>query len=105
MRVMIVVTHLLGTGHLVRALNIARACVDAGHSVTLVSGGMPVVHLDFTGVNLVQLPPLRSDGVDFTRLLTSDGSVASALRKQAATEPAVASTKWRHPLTASWPRP
>lgn len=82
MRVMIVVTHLLGTGHLVRALNLARACVDAGHSVTLVSGGMPVVHLDFTGVDMVQLPPLRSDGVDFTRLLTSDGSVASATLRQ-----------------------
>ncbi|MEX0286510.1 MAG: glycosyltransferase family protein [Paracoccaceae bacterium] len=73
MRVMIVVTHLLGTGHLSRALTLARAFHAAGHPVTLVSGGMPVPHLDTDGLDLVQLPPLRSDGVSFTRLLTEDG--------------------------------
>lgn len=78
MKVMIVVTHLLGTGHLTRALTLARAFVAAGDQVVLVSGGVPVGHLDFDGIELVQLPPLKSDGVDFSRLLVADGTVAAA---------------------------
>lgn len=76
MNVMIVVTHLLGTGHLARALNLARAFQDAGHAVTVVSGGMPVPLLDRGDVPLVQLAPLRSDGVNFSRLLDADGTPA-----------------------------
>ncbi|MCR8827762.1 glycosyltransferase family protein [Pseudosulfitobacter koreensis] len=78
MKVMIVVTHLLGTGHLTRALTLARAFAAAGDSVVLVSGGVTVAHLDFAGVDLVQLPPLKSDGVDFSRLLTVDNIEADA---------------------------
>lgn len=76
MKVMIVVTHLLGTGHLSRALTLGRAFASAGHRVCVVSGGMPAPQLDHTGVDLCQLPPLRSDGVDFTRLLTNGGAPA-----------------------------
>lgn len=76
MKVMIVVSHLLGTGHLRRAAVLARAFVDAGHDVLLASGGMPLSDLDFDGIELVQLPPLRSDGVNFTRLLSSNGQAA-----------------------------
>ncbi|MEL7092701.1 MAG: glycosyltransferase [Pseudomonadota bacterium] len=78
MRVMIVVTHLLGTGHLSRALTLARAFVDGGHAVTLVSGGRPVTHLGTAGIEFVQLPSVASDGTDFSRLLTSDGQLADA---------------------------
>lgn len=78
MTVLITVTHLLGTGHLSRALILARAFAAAGHQVRLVSGGMPAAQLNTDGLDLVQLPPLRSDGTNFTRLLTSDGMVASA---------------------------
>ena len=77
MKVMVVVTHLLGSGHLARALVLGRAFAQAGHEVTLVSGGMPVAHLDGAGVGFVQLPPLRSDGVNFTRLLDSAGAEAA----------------------------
>jgi predicted glycosyltransferase len=69
MRVMIVVTHLLGSGHLSRALVLARAFADAGDEPVLVSGGMPTAHLDTSGLRFVQLPPVRSDGVNFTTLL------------------------------------
>lgn len=78
MRVLIAVTHLLGAGHLSRALTLARSFDAAGHSVTVVSGGMPVAQFDSTGIDLWQLPALRSDGVNFTRLLTVDGTVADA---------------------------
>jgi predicted glycosyltransferase len=78
MRVMIATTHLLGTGHLVRALTLARAFRAAGHSVLVASGGAPVAHLDTAGIDLVQLPPLCSDGANFSRLLTPEGTVADA---------------------------
>ncbi|MFD3190532.1 glycosyltransferase family protein [Sedimentitalea sp. HM32M-2] len=78
MRAMIVVTHLLGTGHLRRALNLARAFCDAGHPALLVSGGLPLPELQIGQVRLWQLPPLRSDGVNFTRLLDETGAEAGA---------------------------
>ncbi len=83
MKVMIVVTHLLGTGHLSRALTLGRAFVQHGHQVLLVSGGMPAPQLDGAGITLLGLPPLRSDGTDFTRLLTQTGDVADDAYMQA----------------------
>jgi len=76
MNVMIVVTHLLGTGHLARALTLGHAFVAAGDQVTVVSGGGPAPHFDAAGMTLVQLPPVRSNGTDFTALLRADGGVA-----------------------------
>ncbi|MEP2641768.1 glycosyltransferase [Roseobacter sp.] len=78
MKVAFLVTHLLGTGHLARALTLARACRDAGHDATVLSGGVPAPHLDATGLTLVQLPPLRSDGTNFTQLRDAAGDTASA---------------------------
>ncbi|MEM9643124.1 MAG: glycosyltransferase [Pseudomonadota bacterium] len=76
MNVLLIVTHLLGTGHLSRALTLGRAFAQSGHTVMVVSGGMPAPQLDSSGLTLLGLPPLRSDGTDFTRLLTEDGQVA-----------------------------
>ena len=78
MKILFVVTHLLGSGHLSRTLTLARAFQAAGHSVTVASGGMPAPHLNDEGVPLVQISPLQSDGVDFTRLLDATGAVAGA---------------------------
>ena len=87
MKIMIVVTHLLGTGHLARALTLARGYLAAGDDVLVVSGGMPAPMLARGDVALEQLPPLRSDGIDFTRLLTATGVEADgtflAARRQA----------------------
>lgn len=77
MKILICVTHLLGTGHLARALTLGRAFAARGHAVTLASGGFAAPQLSTAGVDLVQLPPLRSDGVDFSRLLGQDGSLAT----------------------------
>lgn len=77
MKVMIVVTHLLGTGHLARALTLGRAFRAAGDSVTLISGGMPVPHFDASGLELVQLSPVRSNGTDFTTLMGKRGAPAT----------------------------
>ena len=72
-RVTILVTHLLGTGHLSRSLILARALHDAGLKPRLISGGMPAPHLDASGVDFIQLPPVRSDGASFTHLLDTSG--------------------------------
>jgi predicted glycosyltransferase len=76
MKVLVAVTHLLGTGHLSRALTLGRAFTAAGHQVSVASGGFAAPQLSADGVHFLQLPPLRSDGVDFTRLLTTTGEVA-----------------------------
>lgn len=73
MKVLIAVTHLLGAGHLSRALTLGRAFAHEGHEVVLLSGGQPAPHMDQTGVRLVQLPPVASDGTNFTRLLDGAG--------------------------------
>ncbi|MBO9448714.1 glycosyltransferase [Tropicibacter sp. R16_0] len=78
MKVLIAVTHLLGSGHLSRALTLGRAFAQEGHEVVVISGGFAVPQLDSRGVDLRQLPPLRSDGTNFTRLLTDLGEVADA---------------------------
>jgi predicted glycosyltransferase/peptidoglycan/xylan/chitin deacetylase (PgdA/CDA1 family) len=73
LRVFIAVTHLLGAGHLTRAAAVARAFARAGHETTLVSGGMPAPLVALDGVNLVQLPPVKTAGTDFTTLLDEAG--------------------------------
>ena len=78
MQVLIVVTHLLGTGHLSRAITLARAFTATGHNATVVSGGMPAPHLKTHNVTLHQLPPVRSDGTNFTTLLMADNKIADA---------------------------
>lgn len=77
MRILIVVTHLLGSGHLRRSLNLAQAFKQAKHDVTLASGGVPIPQFPADGVSVVQLPPVKSDGVSFQRLLQPDGSAVT----------------------------
>lgn len=77
MKVLIAVTHLLGAGHLSRALTLARAFSQQGHAATVLSGGRAAPHLNADGVRLIQAPSLASDGTDFTRLLEANGEPAS----------------------------
>jgi predicted glycosyltransferase len=73
LRVLIAVTHLLGAGHLTRAAAVARAFAQAGHEITLISGGTPVPLASLDGIALVQLPPVRILGTDFKTLLDEAG--------------------------------
>ena len=88
MRILFFVTHLLGTGHLSRALTLGRSFSAAGHDTHVLSGGCPVPNLSTDSVTLHQLPAVKSDGLDFTNLLTEDGQAARedhyAARKQMA---------------------
>jgi predicted glycosyltransferase len=72
-RVLIVVTHLLGVGHLSRAALIARALVDTGATVRLVSGGRRSPTVDLSGLDVVELPAVHCIGTDFKTLRTEDG--------------------------------
>jgi predicted glycosyltransferase len=71
-RVLFYVQHLLGIGHLVRGVRIARALARSGFAVDLVLGGMPVAGLDIGEARLVTLPPVRA-GSGFSRLLDERG--------------------------------
>lgn len=66
---MVYVQHLLGIGHLRRASFLCNA-LDSNHfKVSLVSGGMPVSGALQAGVNLHQLPPVRSPDSRFDSLV------------------------------------
>lgn len=78
-RVFFHVQHLLGTGHLRRALCLAEALAAAGYAVDLVSGGRPEPGLmaprpNAPGARLVQLPPLRAADATFSGLVDADGA-------------------------------
>ena len=63
--VLFYVQHLLGIGHLQRALRIAEALARDGVAVTLVSGGAPVALPRDAAIRFVQLPPVRAKDARF----------------------------------------
>ncbi|MDW8124541.1 MAG: glycosyltransferase [Geminicoccaceae bacterium] len=67
------VQHLLGTGHLRRALLLAEALAARGGRVLLASGGPPAGFPPPKGTEFLQLPPIGSDGADLGRLVGSRG--------------------------------
>jgi predicted glycosyltransferase len=73
MRVLIWVQHLLGTGHLRRALTLAEALAAQGLDAIVVSGGPPVPWLVPARVRLEQLPPVRAADIAFSTLVDEDG--------------------------------
>jgi len=62
---MFYVQHLLGIGHLQRALRISEALVHEGIGVTLVCGGPPVALPRDPSIDLVQLTPIRARDARF----------------------------------------
>jgi predicted glycosyltransferase len=73
-RIFVYVQHLLGIGHLKRAATLAAALCDAGCEVTFATGGYPVPGAVPQRVNLVQLPPAGTAGLDFKSLLDAHGA-------------------------------
>ncbi|MDZ4870596.1 MAG: glycosyltransferase [Alphaproteobacteria bacterium] len=72
-RVFIWVQHLLGFGHFARARVVAEALRDAGHDVTLVSGGVTPRDAVPSGVAFVQLPAARAKNELFDELVDANG--------------------------------
>ncbi|MGQ0565382.1 MAG: glycosyltransferase family protein [Gemmobacter sp.] len=77
-KVLFYVQHLLGIGHLSRASRVARAMVDRGMEVTLVTGGMPVPGFPGPGIPNVALPPVAVGDVSFAGLVDAEGRPADA---------------------------
>jgi len=96
-RVFFYVQHLLGIGHLKRAVTLARAMAVAGLDVTLASGGLPVAELaldaDLHGVRFVQLPPASAADLTFKALVDAGGRPIDAQWKRMRGEALLAA--WR----------
>lgn len=73
MAVLFWVQHLLGSGHVKRALTVAGAIAGQGVRVVLASGGPPAHWPLPDGVELVQLPPVRASDLTFAALLDQQG--------------------------------
>jgi predicted glycosyltransferase len=71
--VLFYVQHLLGIGHLRRALRLAEALAADGFRVILVSGGTPLPGIASVAAEIVQLPPIRTRGTDFADLVDAAG--------------------------------
>jgi len=76
------VQHLLGIGHLQRALRIADALIEKGIAVTVVSGGMPQPLPSHPDVALVQLPLLRARDTSFALLDEAGAPIDDRLRER-----------------------
>ena len=72
--VLIYVQHLLGVGHLQRALQLSGALLQHGYQVDLVSGGLPTQLKRPEGLRIHQLPPLYSADGSFSCLLDANGN-------------------------------
>jgi predicted glycosyltransferase len=73
-RCLLWVQHLLGTGHLRRALAVAAGLGRRGVEVVVVSGGLPVPWSTAPGVRLLQLPPISASDPSFRGLVDEGGS-------------------------------
>jgi predicted glycosyltransferase len=72
-RVFFYVQHLLGIGHIARASRIARALVEDGFDVTLVTGGTPVPGFPGEGIRHIELPPIAVSDGSFSGLMDATG--------------------------------
>lgn len=84
-KVFFYVQHLLGIGHLARASRIARALVDDGFDVTLVTGGAPVAGFPGDGIHHVQLPAVVASSSGFSALADLNGKPVDEAFEQART--------------------
>lgn len=80
-RILFYVQHLLGIGHLRRALQLVEALTAGGFEVVLVAGGEPLPAGAAAAATIEQLPPIRARGGDFKDLVDTAGRpVDDALR-------------------------
>lgn len=82
-RVFFYVQHLLGIGHVVRALRIARGLRESGFEVDFVMGGVPIPNNDLQRLNVVQLPPVRAANASFDALVGQYGELVDEAFKKA----------------------
>jgi len=85
MKALFYVQHLLGTGHVVRAVALARALAARDVDVCLVVGNALPATLDTQGLTIEHLPSVRAADATFFRLVAADGrELDDALRTERA---------------------
>ncbi|HWK63859.1 MAG TPA: glycosyltransferase [Rhizobiaceae bacterium] len=67
-RILFYVQHLMGVGHVFRAMRIVKALTSAGMRVELVYGGEPIPNFQGNGAQVHFLPPVRAVGEAFNKL-------------------------------------
>lgn len=92
-RVFLYVQHLLGVGHLKRAMTLAAALAERGLEVTLASGGFEPPDAPPAGVRWVQLPAAGTADSGFSTLVDADGRPVDEAWKAARTAALLAA--WR----------
>jgi predicted glycosyltransferase len=75
-RVFFYVQHLLGVGHVFRAVRIAHGLREQGFAVDMALGGCPVPGLEADDLNVIQLTPVRAGHQGFSDLVTASGEAA-----------------------------
>ena len=76
-RVLFYVQHLLGIGHVKRAVTLARSILKKNIEVTVVSGGENVPVVDDSGMTFVQLPSIKASNRKFESLIDIHGKQIS----------------------------
>lgn len=85
MKVLIYVQHLLGTGHVVRAVALARELQRRDHIVTLASGNRVPATLNVSDLTVRQLPPVSAQDATFSDLVDANGeTITDAWREDRA---------------------
>lgn len=105
-RIFIWVQHLLGFGHFARAKTIAEALRDAGHAVTLVSGGVTPVEAVPASVAFVQLPAARAKDEMFDELVDASGRDVDQRWREARRDALIAAFRTAEPdmvITETFP--
>lgn len=73
-RILFYVQHLMGVGHVFRAMRIVKALTAAGMEVELVYGGEPIPNFRDNGARVHFLPPVRAVGEAFNKLEDPSGN-------------------------------
>ncbi|PCI04387.1 MAG: glycosyl transferase [Hyphomicrobiales bacterium] len=81
-KVMFYVQHLLGIGHVFRAVRVAQALARAGCETHVVWGGTKIESLNTDGLQMTYLEAVRVQNEDFKTLLKIDGTPISEEGKQ-----------------------
>ena len=72
--VMFYVQHLLGIGHVFRAMRVAKGLARAGCETHIVWGGSKISTMDTTDINMHHLQAVHVSDEDFKALLLDDGT-------------------------------
>ncbi|MFK5979976.1 MAG: glycosyltransferase [Rhizobiaceae bacterium] len=80
--VMFYVQHLLGIGHVFRAVRVAQALARAGCETHVVWGGTKIESLNTDGLQMTYLEAVRVQNEDFKTLLKTDGTPISEAEKE-----------------------